>query len=635
MPKGATPRALLGLMACLMAVMLIVVQVVEARPKDKHDGKSDSTATETVPPEPTVPDAEQPLTADVSGSDEHTLLALDADGDYIPDALDNCPNVQNPDQADADGDGNGDACNVYQDTDGDTVADKQDNCPTVATSDFTDTDGDGVGNPCDKSPDGIEPTAEPAPSLDGQGGEGANEPPAPESGAGEDGQSLERAGHERSKQRERTDRTQPTITTNSDGDQSAETQTDEAPPAEPVRDNPRRNEELIAEAAASGELDAAPEPPPSPQKAWDEDTSTIDWQPIFRIDAGATGDAAAPNNTDAAANAQESGGGRSGDGGAQRRNQPGPDAGDSQFARGWVRAKLVLLDRAQKQTETDDGDQSQGSVPVPVESGLVISGVNSDETTAATEAIDSSVQNVQSAGREIGQSDAESLDGQVSTQEETLDGQVPAQKEQQKTNGNQSDRSGGHSDGSRRDGSSRAAAAPDRQQSNASAAQPKKDNGGSQDSGRQRKSQDGWTNDRFFDGGNALNWSGGLEVAGTDDDQLYLTQRSGSGPGKKRGFAYAIPIDGNGPVQVRLYFAEPYWGSPEGPEGGAGRRVFSVSAEGEVVLEDLDVYDEAGPLTALVKQFEVDVQDGELNLNFVASEGEPIVAGIEVLLPSS
>jgi hypothetical protein len=624
-------------MACLMAVMLIVVQVVEARPKDKHDGKSDSTATETVPPEQTVPDAEQPLTAGNSGSsDEHTLLALDADGDYIPDALDNCPNTQNPDQADVDGDGNGDACNVYQDTDGDTVPDKQDNCPTVATSDFTDTDGDGVGNPCDKSPDGIEPTAEPAPSLDGQGGEGANDPPTPESGAGEDGQSLERAGHERSKQRERTDRTQPTITTNSDGDQSAETQTDEAPPAEPVRDNPRRNEELIAEAAASGELDAAPEPPPSPQKAWEEDTSTIDWQPIFRIDAGATGDAAAPNNADAAARSQESGGTRTGNAGAQRRNQPGPDASDSQFARGWMRAKLVLLDQAQKQSKTGDGDQSQGSVPVPVENGLVISGVTADETAVTSDAPDSGDQNRQTASREIVRSDAESLDGQVPTQEETLDGQVSAQKEQQKSSGNQSDKSGGHADGgSRRDGSSRAAAAPDPQQTNTRADQAKNDNGGNQDSGRQRKSQDGWSNDRFFDGGNALNWSGDLEVAGTDDDQLYLTQRSGSGPGKKRGFDYAIPIDSNGPVQVRLYFAEPYWGSPEGPEGGTGRRVFSVSAEGEVVLENLDVYDEAGALTALVKQFEVDVQDGELNLNFVASEGEPIVAGIEVLVPSS
>ena len=123
-------------------------------------------------------------------------------------------------------------------------------------------------------------------------------------------------------------------------------------------------------------------------------------------------------------------------------------------------------------------------------------------------------------------------------------------------------------------------------------------------------------------------------MAGTDDPDLYLTQRSGSGPGKRRGFAYAIPVDESGVYMVRLYFAEPYWGSPGGPEGDAGRRVFSVTAEGEILLEDLDIYAEVGELTALVKQAEVDVQDGELNLSFTAIEGEPIVAAIEVLQPA-
>jgi hypothetical protein len=458
--------------------------------------------------------------------------------------------------------------------------------------------------------------------LDGKGGEGTDEPPAPESGAGEDGQSLERAGHERSRQRNRTDRTQPTITTGSDGDQSGEAQTDEAPPEEPAHDNPRRNEELIAEAAASGELDAPPEPPPAPQKAWDEDTTSVTWEPIFRIDAGATGDAVAPSDAASSANGQGSGGKRSSDAGSQRRNQTGPQASDSQFARGWMRAKLVLLDKAEKQSQPE-GDEGQGSVPVPVENGLVISGVTATEPSSAADSVDAGSQNDQAGGRAITRNDAENLDGQPATQ-----------KDQAKSDGNQSDRSG-HSDGSRRDGSSRAAAAPDRSQGSAQADQQENGNGGKRDSGRQRRAPEGWSNDRFFDGGNALNWSGNLEVAGTDDDQVYLTQRSGSGPGRKRGFSYAIPIDGNGPVQVRLYFAEPYWGSPEGPEGSAGRRVFSVSAEGQIVLQDLDVYDEAGALTALVKQFEVDVEDGELNLNFVASEGEPIVAGIEVLKPSS
>ncbi|QOJ14679.1 MAG: DUF11 domain-containing protein [Planctomycetia bacterium] len=35
---------------------------------------------------------------------------VDSDGDGVPDAEDNCPNVPNPDQADADADGTGDAC---------------------------------------------------------------------------------------------------------------------------------------------------------------------------------------------------------------------------------------------------------------------------------------------------------------------------------------------------------------------------------------------------------------------------------------------------------------------------------------------------------------------------------------------
>lgn len=123
-------------------------------------------------------------------------------------------------------------------------------------------------------------------------------------------------------------------------------------------------------------------------------------------------------------------------------------------------------------------------------------------------------------------------------------------------------------------------------------------------------------------------------MAGTDDDGLYLTQRSGSGPGKRRGFDYAIPVEGDGVYMVRLFFAEPYWGAPGGPEGEDGRRVFSVTGEGDVLLEDLDVFAEAGAVTALVKQTEIEVLDGELNLRFTASEGEPIVAAIEILQPA-
>ena len=55
----------------------------------------------------------------------------DSDGDGVSDEDDNCLEVANPDQANADGDGEGDACDV--DDDGDDVNDDADNCPLIRT----------------------------------------------------------------------------------------------------------------------------------------------------------------------------------------------------------------------------------------------------------------------------------------------------------------------------------------------------------------------------------------------------------------------------------------------------------------------------------------------------------------------
>jgi hypothetical protein len=51
----------------------------------------------------------------------------DADGDGVADSVDNCPETSNPDQADFDGDGNGDRCDG--DIDGDLVSNTADSCP--------------------------------------------------------------------------------------------------------------------------------------------------------------------------------------------------------------------------------------------------------------------------------------------------------------------------------------------------------------------------------------------------------------------------------------------------------------------------------------------------------------------------
>src|ERR1700687_1606170 len=72
----------------------------------------------------------------------------DSDGDGVLNVNDNCPTVANPDQADGDNNGIGDAWQA-KDTDSDGIGDDVDNCPTVANPDQADLDGDGIGDACD------------------------------------------------------------------------------------------------------------------------------------------------------------------------------------------------------------------------------------------------------------------------------------------------------------------------------------------------------------------------------------------------------------------------------------------------------------------------------------------------------
>ena len=88
-----------------------------------------------------------------------------------------------------------------------------------------------------------------------------------------------------------------------------------------------------------------------------------------------------------------------------------------------------------------------------------------------------------------------------------------------------------------------------------------------------------------------------------------------------------LPLPGDRPAEytVKMIFAEPF-------RTAAGARVFDVSLQGESVLRDLDIVQEAGGTGQLLeKQFTGVAATDEIVLSFSATRGEPLICGIEVI----
>ena len=83
--------------------------------------------------------------------------------------------------------------------------------------------------------------------------------------------------------------------------------------------------------------------------------------------------------------------------------------------------------------------------------------------------------------------------------------------------------------------------------------------------------------DQFFSGGKTFKTT--AAIANTVDDALYQSERFGA-------FSYAMPV-ADGTYKVTLKFAENFFTA-------AGKRVFDVTAEGKLVIDNLDIWTGGG-----------------------------------------
>jgi chitodextrinase len=111
-------------------------------------------------------------------------------------------------------------------------------------------------------------------------------------------------------------------------------------------------------------------------------------------------------------------------------------------------------------------------------------------------------------------------------------------------------------------------------------------------------------------------------ISGTQDDPLYQTDRWDPTDSPELAYGFGVA---NGSYVVRLHFAEVYSGT-----SGVGLRVFDVEMEGQPVLDNLDIFAEAGANAALIKSLPVTVSDGQLDIRFVHVTQNPKVSAIEV-----
>jgi hypothetical protein len=126
-----------------------------------------------------------------------------------------------------------------------------------------------------------------------------------------------------------------------------------------------------------------------------------------------------------------------------------------------------------------------------------------------------------------------------------------------------------------------------------------------------------WLPDTNFVGGTA--YTSSREVGVTNDPTLYRTERYGTD------FFYSIPLP-NGNYDINLHLIENAF-------NGSGERIIDILAEGQLLIDNMDLAAEVGRDVLVVKTLEnVQVNDANLDLKFSSGASNAFILGIEVML---
>jgi len=133
-----------------------------------------------------------------------------------------------------------------------------------------------------------------------------------------------------------------------------------------------------------------------------------------------------------------------------------------------------------------------------------------------------------------------------------------------------------------------------------------------------------WHPDTYFSNGHVRESS--FRVEGTSDPDLYSSERFGH-------FSYTIPVDTRDRYTLVLHFAELYFGTEGSGVGAPGDRVFRIYCNGSTLLDNFDLYKEAGSLHAVTETFHHlrPSPQGKLNITFEPIVNNATISAIEVI----